>query len=143
MFLLAARLDAALGAGGEIRDAARSAPAPVARGRKGSNDRLPRGTVTAADVEAVAVTTKAFRDLDNRFGGAHTHRLVAGYLESSVTLMLRTGTYTEETGRHLFGVAAQLAHLAAWTAYDMDEHRRAELYFSKALELASAAGDDA
>jgi tetratricopeptide (TPR) repeat protein len=57
--------------------------------------------------------------------------------------MLRTGTYSEETGRQLFGVAAQLSHLAAWTAYDMDDGRRAELYFSKALELASAAGDNA
>jgi len=140
---LAARLDDALGAGGKIRDAASSAPAPAARRTEGSNGRLPRDAVTRADVEAVAVTTKAFRDLDNRFGGAHTHKLVAGYLESSVTLMLRTGTYTEETGRQLFGAAAQLAHLAAWTAYDMDDHRRSELYFSKALELASAAGDHA
>lgn len=138
---MAARLDAALGAGGKIKDAVAAAPASTRRA--GCSGELPRGVVTAADVEAVAVTTKAFRDLDNRFGGAHTHRLVAGYLESSVTLMLRAGTYTEETGRQLFGVAAELAHLAAWTAYDMDDHRRPDLFFSKALELASAAGDDA
>ena len=99
--------------------------------------------MTAADVEAVAETTKAFRDLDNMFGGAHAHKLAAGYLDSSVTLMLRTGTYTEQTGHQLFTVASQLAHLAAWTAYDMADHKHAEVYFARALELASAAGDHA
>jgi transcriptional regulator with XRE-family HTH domain len=140
---VAGRLDDALQAGGTIRAAVSSAPVAAVRRKEGAPGRLPRDAVTPADVEAVAVTTKAFRDLDNRFGGAHTHRLVAGYLESGVALMLRTGAYTEETGRQLFGAAAQLAHLAAWTAYDMDDHRRPELYFSKALELASAAGDHA
>ena len=71
--------------------------------------------MTAADVEAVAETTKAFRDLDNMFGGAHAHKLAAGYLDSSVTLMLRTGTYTEQTGHQLFTVASQLAHLDAFS----------------------------
>jgi len=137
---LAARLDDALGAQGKIREAA-AVPAsrPIADAR--GSARLPRSAVTAADAEAVAETTRAFRDLDNRFGGAHAHKLAAGYLDSSVALMLRSGSYTEDVGRQLFGAAAQLAHLAAWTAYDIDDHRHTELYFARALELASAAGD--
>ncbi len=137
---VAACLDKVLDAGGKIRQAAASVPDAVAGA---GNGHLPRGAVTAADVEAVAETTKAFRDLDNMFGGAHAHKLAAGYLDSSVTLMLRTGTYTEQTGHQLFTVASQLAHLAAWTAYDMADHKHAEVYFARALELASAAGDHA
>ena len=137
---LAARLDDVLSAGGKISEAAAR---PVPRPAAGGAPRLPRGAVTAADAEVVAETTRAFRDLDNRFGGAHAHQLAAGYLESSVTVMLRSGSYTEDTGRKLFAAAAQLAHLAAWTAYDIDDGRHAELYFTRALELASAAGDHA
>jgi hypothetical protein len=128
-----------LSAGGEISEAAaRPVPRPPAAG-----PRLPRSAVTAADAEAVAETTRAFRDLDNRFGGAHAHSLAAGYLESNVIVMLRSGSYTEDVGRQLFAAAAQLAHLAAWTAYDIDDRKHAEVYFARALELASAAGDQA
>ena len=139
---MAARLDDVLGAEGKISDAAQQVPASVSVRREAGN-RLPRRAVTGNDVNAVAETTKALRELDNRFGGAHAHRLASDYLESSVMLLLRSGTYAEQVGRQLFGVAAQLAHLAAWTAYDTGDHQHAELYFTRALELASAAGDDA
>jgi transcriptional regulator with XRE-family HTH domain len=136
---LARGLDDALGADGAVSEAAgRPSPRPAADGAS-----LPRSAVTTADAEAVAETTRAFRELDNRFGGAHAHKLAAGYLESSVTVMLRSGSYTEDVGRKLFAAASQLAHLTAWTAYDIDDHRHAELYFARALELASAASDHA
>ena len=57
--------------------------------------------------------------------------------------MLRNGAYTEADGRLLFGAAAQLAALAAWTAYDNGAGKRAEHYFARSLELAAAAGDGA
>ena len=57
--------------------------------------------------------------------------------------MLRHGSYTEADGRLLFGAAAQLAALAAWTAYDNGAGKRAEHYFARSLELAAAAGDGA
>ena len=139
---LAARLDDVLGADGKVREAA-AAHVPRPPGSGQGSTRLPRKAVTAADAEAVAETTRAFRDLDNRFGGAHAHKLAAGYLDSGVAVMLRSGSYTEDVGRQLFGAAAQLAHLAAWTAYDIDDRKHAELYFARALELASAAGDHA
>ena len=134
---LAAILDDALAAGGVLKAAA---AAPVLAGRRGRAERgwLTRGVVTFADVEAVAEITGTFRGLDNKFGGGHAHMLAAEYLESNVLPMLRTGIYKEEIGQRLFGVAAQLAHLVAWTAYDMDDHRRARMYFTRALELASA-----
>ena len=89
---LAARLDDAPNAGGTVSEAAaRPVPRPAAGG-----PRLPRSAVTAADAEVVAQTTRAFRDLDNRFGGAHAHRLAAGHLESSVTAMIRSGDQASE-----------------------------------------------
>jgi hypothetical protein len=134
---LAGSVDSALGAGGEL---ARIAAAPVRAGRRDAGS---GGAVTGADTEAVREITRAVRGLDNRFGGAHAHTLAAGYLDSTVIPMLRAGSYTEDVGQELFGLAAQLAHLAAWTAYDMDDSRRAQRYFAKALELAAAAGDQA
>jgi hypothetical protein len=106
--------------------------------------RRSRGTVLSvseADVQVVRELTRTFRGLDNRFGGGRAHSLVVQYLDSSVTPMLRDGSYAEEIGRKLFASAAQLSHLAAWTAYDIESHARTRRYLSKALELASAADD--
>ena len=102
-----------------------------------------RSSVTAAEIEAVKEITLTFRRLDNKFGGLHTHTLVTHYLDENVASMLRTGTYTDEIGQELFGAAAQLAHLAGWTAYDMNRHSLAERYFVRALEFATASGDHA
>lgn len=102
-----------------------------------------RRAVTAGDVDAVREFTRTFRALDNRFGGGHSHTLAAQYLDINVAAMLREGRYTETVGGDLFGAAAQLAHLAAWTAYDTGGDKRAEHFFGRALELASAAGDSA
>jgi transcriptional regulator with XRE-family HTH domain len=139
---LAAALDDALAAEGRLNSAA---GAMAFRSRRGSEKRMgsARGAVTSADVDAVAAITLTFRSLDNQFGGGHTHVLAAEYLDSNVIPMLRTGIYTETVGQRLFGEAAQLAHLAAWTAYDMGGHGRARQYFGTALELATAAGDHA
>jgi transcriptional regulator with XRE-family HTH domain len=130
------RIDTALQAGGAIRDAD--------PGRISSADpRIPRRRLSAPDAQAILTTLAMFRDLDNRAGGGHAHALIAAYLERSVTPMLRNGTYTETDGRLLFAAAAQVAHLAAWTAYDNGDAKPAERYFARSLELAAAAGDSA
>lgn len=99
--------------------------------------------VSIIDVEAVRELTQAFRNSDNKFGGGHTHTIAAQYLDLNVATMLREGFYTEAVGRELCAVAAQLAHLVAWSAYDIQEHERAQLYFAKATKLATSAGDRA
>lgn len=139
---LAGILDGVLGAEGKLKEAA-AVPALSSRGRSEDRAWLARRAVTAADVEAVGEITEIFRHLDNKFGGGHAHMLAAEYLDSNVVPMLRAGSYGEGVGRQLFGVAARLSHLVAWTAYDMDNHKRARLYFGRALELATAAGDHA
>lgn len=125
------RIDAALHAGGKVADA------DVPRARAA----VPRRRLTGADAAAVRSTLATFRQLDNQSGGAHVHHLAAAYLDRTVAPMLRDGTYSESDGRDLFGAAAQVAHVAAWTAYDNGDARGAEKYFARALELAAAAGD--
>jgi hypothetical protein len=130
------RIDTVLQAAGSIRNAGVPRTPP---GRPA----VPRHRLTAADAQAILATLATFRDLDNRAGGGHAHAVVAAYLDTTVTPMLRNGTYTEADGRLLFGAAAQVSHLAAWTAYDNGDARRSERYFARSLELAAAAGDAA
>jgi tetratricopeptide (TPR) repeat protein len=129
------RIDEILDAGGSVQDADVARPARRAG--------LPRRTLTETDADAVLGTMRSFRDLDNRAGGGHAHIVAAAYLDTAVIPMLRHGTYTEAAGARLFGAASQLAHLAAWSAYDISDSKRAERYFARSLELAAAAGDDA
>jgi transcriptional regulator with XRE-family HTH domain len=103
--------------------------------------RFSRNSVSSTDVAAVEEFTQAFRRLDNKFGGGRTHGLAAQYFDSSVTTMLREGSYTAEVGRELFRAAARLAHLVGWSAYDITDHSSAELYFRHALDFSAAAGD--
>lgn len=129
------RMDALLDAGGMIRN---SEP-PGRAGRQS----LARRQLTSADADAVLATLERFRGIDNQAGGGHAHSLASAYLDQSVRPMLRDGTYSEEVGRALFGAASQVAQLAAWTAYDTGDTRRADTYIGRALELAAAGGDDA
>jgi len=131
-----ARMDDVLGADGSIRDSEPHRPASARAA-------VPRRRLGAADADAVHAALASFRDIDNRSGGGHAHALAAAYLDTAVAPMLRHGSYTEADGRLLFGAAAKLAALAAWTAYDNGAGKKAEHYFARALELAAAAGDDA
>jgi transcriptional regulator with XRE-family HTH domain len=139
---MAAILDDVLSGGGALTEAAAVPALTVSASRRGRAGWVPR-VATDAEADAVWKIIATFRRLDNKFGGAHAHKLAADYLDSTVLPMLRTGTYTEEIGQRLFAGAAQLAHLVAWTAYDMNNHRRAHVYFGKALDLSSAAGEPA
>jgi transcriptional regulator with XRE-family HTH domain len=99
--------------------------------------------VTLAHVEAARELTQTFRRQDNGFGGGYARGIATHYLDSTVIPLLRHGRYDEDVGQALFGTAAQLAHLVAWMAYDMQDHFGAKRYMRKALELTTAADDDA
>jgi transcriptional regulator with XRE-family HTH domain len=134
--MVMATIDTALGARGTILDS----EAPRVQGKAPG---LPRRMLTEADAGTILATLATFRHLDSQAGGGHTHALAVAYLESTVTPMVRSGTYGEQAGRALFGAAAQAAHLAGWTAYDNSDLKNADKYLARALELAAAAGDDA
>jgi hypothetical protein len=99
--------------------------------------------VTLGDVAAIREITRTFRGLDNRLGGGYGLQMVSQYLGASVMRVIRDGRYSEEVGRELFGAAAELVHLTAWMAYDMELHSQARQHLGEAVQLATAAGDHA
>ncbi|WP_028926305.1 hypothetical protein [Pseudonocardia acaciae] len=106
----------------------------VAAGRRGG------ARVGAVDIEGIRSTTHMFDQLDGRHGGGHARRALVEFLRTHLAVLLR-GTYSEDTGRELFRVAAQSTLLAAWMSYDAGLHGIAQRYFIQALKLAEATGD--
>jgi hypothetical protein len=109
---------------------------------RGHGERAPGHKVTNGDINALRSVAELFRTLDDRFGGGHARQALVRYLEHECEPMLR-GAYDEQTGRRLFGAAADLTRLAGWTSYDIAAHGLAQRYFVQALRLAQAAGDRA
>ncbi|WP_406009381.1 regulator [Streptomyces sp. NBC_00637] len=98
--------------------------------------------VTGGDISALRSVGELFRTLDDRYGGGHARQALVRYLEHECEPMLR-GVYGEQTGRRLFGAAADLTRLAGWTSFDIAAHGLAQRYFVQALRLSQAAGDRA
>ncbi|MFD4577322.1 regulator [Streptomyces sp. NPDC058417] len=112
----------------------------VPRQRGTAADRAPGGRVTGGDIAALRSVGELFRTLDDQYGGGHARQALVRYLEHECEPMLR-GTYGEQTGRRLFGAAADLTRLAGWTSFDIAAHGLAQRYFVQALRLSQAAGD--
>ncbi|MET9344338.1 hypothetical protein [Nonomuraea sp. NPDC003804] len=98
--------------------------------------------VGTADISAIHEVTRSFGELDNRFGGGRVRSAVVKYLDTSVTPLLRDGSYGESTGKRLASAAAELTRLAGWMAYDLEQHGLAQRYLIQALRMARGADDD-
>ncbi|MEU2283986.1 regulator [Streptomyces sp. NPDC013178] len=122
--------------------AAPAAGAPLVPRQRGTAERGPGHRVTGGDIAALRSVGELFRTLDNMYGGGHARQALVRYLEHECEPMLR-GTYGEQTGRRLFGAAADLTRLAGWTSFDIAAHGLAQRYFVQALRLSQAAGDRA
>lgn len=105
-----------------------------ATGRRGG------ARIGAPDIDSIRTTTQMFDQLDGRHGGGHARRALIEFLRTHLAAALR-GTYTEDTGRELFKVAAQSTLLAAWMSYDAGLHGIGQRYFIQALKLAEGSGD--
>ncbi|MEU5632972.1 regulator [Streptomyces rishiriensis] len=119
-----------------------SGPTAVPRQRGQGGERGPGQRVTGGDIAALRSVGELFRTLDDRYGGGHARQALVRYLEHECEPMLR-GTYGEQTGRRLFGAAADLTRLAGWTSFDIAAHGLAQRYFVQALRLSQAAADRA
>ncbi|WP_069770825.1 regulator [Streptomyces sp. LUP30] len=117
-------------------------PTAVPRQRGQGGERGPGQRVTGGDIAALRSVGELFRTLDDRYGGGHARQALVRYLEHECEPMLR-GTYGEQTGRRLFGAAADLTRLAGWTSFDIAAHGLAQRYFVQALRLSQAAADRA
>lgn len=96
-----------------------------------------------SDIDAIRDLTRAYRELDNRFGGGQIRGTIVSYLDEHVSLLLTTGNYRAEIGRRLATACGELSQLAGWVAYDSDQHGLAQRYLTQALAYAWYADDPA
>jgi transcriptional regulator with XRE-family HTH domain len=94
------------------------------------------------DVDVVREATRAFRQIDNRFGGGHARSAVASFLGSEIEGALSDGRFARGARPGYERAAAELFQLAGWMAYDVGDERQGRSRLRQALELATAAGDE-
>ncbi|GAA5176641.1 hypothetical protein GCM10023321_85530 [Pseudonocardia eucalypti] len=98
------------------------------------------GTVTTELVDYLARDAGSLRRLDDGHGGALVQRAASHQLSLTLDL-LATSSYSARDGRALATVVAQLAQLAGWLHFDLDDHGQAQRCYLIALRAAGLAGD--
>lgn len=104
-------------------------------------DRAPRARAGRAELDAVRDMTHMFTSIDERHGGQHGRTAVAQYLRTDVAGLCRSRFASEAEHQEALGLAASVAYLCGWKAYDADEHGLAQRYYLQALSLTREAGD--
>ncbi|MGP9019241.1 sporulation protein [Streptomyces sp. BR1] len=112
----------------------------VARPDGVSVDRPASQRVGMRDVLAIRTAADMFMQLDFKFGGGHGHKALRHYFRHEV-LPLLSASYSERVGTSLFGAAAEISQLLAWTAYDSGNHRLAHRYLTSTLRLSQVIDD--
>jgi len=105
--------------------------------RARSGQRAGRG-----EVEAVRDMTNLFTAIDERHGGQHGRTAVVQYLREDVAALCRASFATERDQKEMLSVAASVAYLCGWKAYDAHEHGLAQRYYLQAFALTREADDD-
>lgn len=96
--------------------------------------------IPLALVEHIDQRLDHLRHLDDELGSGDLAGLARNDLALAVHL-LRTGSYTERTGRYLYALAAEASRQVAWVHFDQHHHATARRYFETSLR-ASASADD-
>ncbi|MGW1055067.1 sporulation protein [Streptomyces sp. NPDC002521] len=103
-------------------------------------DRPAHRRVGMRDVRAIREAAGLFMQLDFKYGGGHGHKALRHYFREDV-LPLLDASYSEKVGTALFGAAAEISQLLAWTAYDVGNHRLAHRYLTSTLRLSQVIDD--
>lgn len=96
--------------------------------------------VGLSDVARINDARKAFSQMDNQFGAGLVRPVVLRYLQGNLAPLL-IGRYDERVGTALMSAAAGMSWMAGWTAFDLNQHGRAQQHFGQALKLAKAGND--
>ncbi|MFI1577082.1 transcriptional regulator [Embleya sp. NPDC020630] len=96
--------------------------------------------VGTALADTIRLRSDRLRRMDDIVGGTELYPAIAAELADTVRV-LREGAYTDETGRALLTVGAELAQLAGWVASDLGMHAQAERDYLAGVRLAHGAGD--
>lgn len=92
------------------------------------------------DVQGMVRRTARLRRLDNYLGGTDTLPLYEAEIRSTITA-LRTGTFSDSTGRALLSLLAEQAQLAGWAAFDGGNENYAATLFTKSRSIAMEIGN--
>ncbi|MFF7130822.1 sporulation protein [Streptomyces sp. NPDC008196] len=103
-------------------------------------DRPSHQRVGMRDVRAIKDAAGMFMQLDFKYGGGHGHKALRHYFRHEV-LPLLDASYSEKVGTALFGAAAEVSQLLAWTAYDTGNHHLAHRYLTSTLRLSQVIDD--
>uniref|UniRef100_A0AAU2A619 Sporulation protein n=1 Tax=Streptomyces sp. NBC_00093 TaxID=2975649 RepID=A0AAU2A619_9ACTN len=103
-------------------------------------DRPASQRIGMRDVRAIRDAASMFMQLDFKYGGGHGHKALRHYFRHEV-LPLLDASYSERVGTELFGAAAEVSQLLAWTAYDTGNHRLAHRYLTSTLRLSQVIDD--
>ncbi|WP_406429105.1 sporulation protein [Streptomyces sp. NBC_00147] len=103
-------------------------------------DRPVSQRVGMRDVRAVRTAADMFMHLDFLYGGGHGHKALRHYFRHEV-LPLLNASYSEKVGTSLFGAAAEISQLLAWTAYDSGNHQLSHRYLTSTLRLTKVIDD--
>lgn len=97
--------------------------------------------VGRADLDELREAADDARRWDSKYGGGNWKvNSVTDCLDHRAAPLLQ-GSFSDEIGRELFSVTAELSRLAGWTAFDVGQHEVAQRHFIQALRLARAGGD--
>ncbi|MBM9508074.1 transcriptional regulator [Streptomyces sp. KK5PA1] len=111
------------------------AAAPSAFAAAAGGDRVTDNML--ADLELRVGT---LRSLDDQMGGARLLEQAHGDL-ALITSLIRHARYTDAVGARLHSLAAQVAYLTGWMAYDSGLHSAGQQYYVAALRASRTAGD--
>ncbi|MDX2676776.1 sporulation protein [Streptomyces soliscabiei] len=103
-------------------------------------DRPAHQRVGMRDVRAIRDAAATFMQLDFKYGGGHGHKALRHYFRHEVLPLLST-SYSEKVGTALYGAAAEVSQLLAWTAYDAGNHPLAHRYLTSTLRLSQVIDD--
>ncbi|MET8131454.1 sporulation protein [Streptomyces sp. NPDC005251] len=103
-------------------------------------DRPAHQRIGMRDVRAIRDAASMFMQLDFKYGGGHGHRALRHYFRQEV-LPLLNASYSQKVGTALFGAAAEVSQLLAWTAYDTGNQRLAYRYLTSTLRLSQVIDD--
>ncbi|MCQ9133060.1 sporulation protein [Streptomyces hilarionis] len=112
----------------------------IARPDDIETDRPAQQRVGMRDVRAIRDAAATFMQLDFKYGGGHGHRALRHYFRYEVLPLLNV-SYSTKVGTALFGAAAEVSQLLAWTAYDTGNHRLAHRYLTSTLRLSQVIDD--
>ena len=87
----------------------------------------------------IRATVRSLQELDFRYGGGHTRKMLLSYWRTEIIPALRNAR--GESARHVYAAAADAAEVLGWSAYDAGHHGAAQRYFTQGLRLARDADD--